>query len=153
MLSNEFYDKLKSFPYLRPKLAGIFSSDTIPKRLKKDHFAICNTDVSTGLGQHWYCFVKVERNKLECFDSLGINEDKKTYLQSNLKIHGISKIDFNVTPVQSPSSDSCGLFVLYYLIQRFYNKDIDFDDLLNHIFEESTTENEKLVEEFCRSHF
>ena len=153
MLSNEFYEKLQNFPLLLSKFDGIFSSDTIPKKVKKDHFAICNTDVSSGPGQHWYCYVKVDRQTIECFDSLGITEEKKIFLQRKLCFSGISKINFNVSSVQSSSSNSCGLFVLFFLIQRYYNRDISFDDLLNIIFVESTSENEKIVAEFCADHF
>jgi len=153
MLSVEFSEKLEKFPNLKKFYDGTFSSDTIPKSLKKDHFIICNTDVSTGPGQHWYCVLKSEKNTLECFDSLGIDHIKKNFLKLNFQLKGITEIEFNVTAVQPDDSISCGHFVLFFLIQRSHNKDLDFTDFLNEIFTTSKNDNEKLVEQFFKETF
>jgi len=50
-------------------------------------------------------------------------------------------------------TDSCGYFVLYFLINRFYNKDLPFNDLLNEIFVASHEKNENLVQKFKEDHF
>ena len=90
---------------------------------------------------------------MECFDSLGIDNAKKLFISSNLRQKSISQIKFNVTQVQSSDSDTCGLFVLYFLIQRYHNKDLSFNELMNDIFVFSQTENEKLVNNFALEHF
>ena len=72
---------------------------------------------------------------------------------SNLKQKGIEQIKFNVTQVQSSESDTCGLFVLYFLIQRYHNKDLSFNEFMNEIFVFSQSENEKLVNTFATDHF
>ena len=153
MISNEFSEKLNSFPNIKKQYLGVFSIDTIPKKVKKNQFFICNTDVSNGPGQHWFCVFKEHPKILECFDSRGVNEQKKQKLMSVLKLKGIKEIKINKTSVQSETSSSCGNFVLYFLIHRFHNQDLTFEDLLNDIFVESTTFNEESVKQFCESHF
>lgn len=153
MLSTEFSENLEKFPNLKKYCDGIFASDTLPKSLKKDHFVICNTDLSTGPGEHWYCVLKSEKNVLECFDSLGINEVKKEFLKEKFKLKGIEEIEFNVTPLQPDDSISCGHFVLFFLIQRSHNKDLSFTDFLNDTFTTSKISNENLVKKFFKDHF
>ena len=153
MESPEFSEKLSNFPEIKKYFEGIFSADNLPKKIKKNCFIICNTDVSTGPGKHWYCIVKLSSTILQCFDSLGIDNTKKNFIVSNLKQKGIEQIKFNVTQVQSSESDTCGLFVLYFLIQRYHNKDLSFNELMNEIFVLSQTENEKLVNSFALDHF
>ena len=153
MESPEFSEKLSNFPEIKKYFEGIFSADNLPKKIKKNCFIICNTDVSTGPGKHWYCIVKLSSTILQCFDSLGIDNTKKNFIVSNLKQKGIEQIKFNVTQVQSSESDTCGLFVLYFLIQRYHNKDLSFNELMNEIFVFSQSENEKLVNTFATDHF
>ena len=153
MLSIEFAKKLNSFPHIRKQFVGVYSIDTIPKTVKKNTFFICNTDISSGPGTHWFCVVKESPKILECFDSLGVTDQKKNTLASVLKLTGIKEIKVNKTSVQSETSSSCGNFVLYFLIHRFHNQDLSFDDLLNDIFVESIAMNEERVTEFCENHF
>jgi len=94
MLSSEFLPKLSFYPKIQEKLQGIYASDNLPKRIKKGNFIICNTDNSKGVGQHWYCVVKLNPSVLECFDSLGINEAKKSFLKTNFHLQYVSKIKF-----------------------------------------------------------
>ena len=153
MLSPEFQEKFNSFPNLKARFDGVYSADTLPGNIRKDHFIVCNTDLSSGPGKHWYCILKSERNTLECFDSLGIDDTKKQFLIDSCHFKGIKKIRFNLTAVQCSDTSSCGLFVLYFLIQRCHNKDMSFDDLLNEIFVESKSANEQKVASFCNFHF
>ena len=153
MFSNEFEKKLSHFPNLNKHFGGVYSSDTIPLRIRQKSFIICNTDVQKGSGKHWYCILKSEANTLECFDSLGIDQAKKQFLKHSCHFPSIKKIRFNLTAVQSSDSSSCGLFVLYFLIHRFHNKDMSYDDLLNEIFVESKSTNEEKVALFCNYHF
>jgi len=153
MLSSEFSKKLINYPHLQNKLQGIYSSDNLPKRIKKGYFIICNTDTSKGIGKHWYCVVKLSSYVLECFDSLGINEEKKIFLRHNFHQNYISKIKFNLTQVQTSDSNTCGFYVLYFIVNRFYNQDLSFSDLLNEIFVSSNTKNEELVCKFAKEHF
>ena len=79
MLSPEFSEKLSHFPNLKKYFQGVFSADTIPSKINNKSFLICNTDIKNGSGKHWYCVLKFAPSILECFDSLGIDDQKKTF--------------------------------------------------------------------------
>ena len=153
MNSFEVAEKLIKFPHLKKCFEGIFSADNLPRFIKKNHFIICNTDVLSGDGKHWYCVLKIDSTTLECFDSLGINAEKKKFIAEKFKQRYVSKIKFNVTQVQSSETATCGLFVLYFLVNRFHNKDLGFTDLLNEIFVASLEENERLIQSFRSTYF
>lgn len=49
---------------------------------------------------------------------------------------------------QSETSTSCGKFVLYFIFERLFNQDINFEDLLEEIFVQDVHTNEKRIETF-----
>lgn len=109
---------------------------------KKFTFIICHTDVSPA--GHWvvYC-VRNINNKfcVQYFDSLG---NSPTYygLQFPLKncsIYSINRV------LQHASSESCGIFVLYFIHYRI--KQCSYMSIVNS-FSSSTIENEKKVRRF-----
>ena len=95
MLSTDLSKSLQSFPSIYHHFKGFFCADTKPKSLKANEFVIFNTDVSDGPGKHWFCVLKIAPSTLEVFDSLGIDHEKRTFLQSNLHLPGIKEIEFN----------------------------------------------------------
>lgn len=145
MLASEFDIVLEHYPFLKQKFSGCFSSDNIPKSLKLGHFIICNTDSSFGEGKHWYCFSRIVKEEIECFDSLGITGEKYLFLK-NCSFGGVKKLIFNKTAFQKDDSTSCGKFVIYYIFERFFNQDIDFHTLLEEIFVKDLNINEQRVE-------
>lgn len=146
MLANEILRALQSLKF-KSKFSGIFAADTVPRNLKSDHFIIVNTDISTGHGIHWYAIVRLGK-VIECFDSLGIKEDQKNFICTHFNFPGIRYISFNTTQVQPLSSILCGQFVLYFLYERYHNLDLDFDDLLNSIFDNNLQKNDDTVSNF-----
>jgi hypothetical protein len=117
MQGSEFFEYIDKFPELKKHFAGIFSIDTLPKSLKYRTFCICNTDTQNGIGKHWICFLKSEKSNIECFDSLGISSEKKELLLKYC--HFKSKhINFNITQFQKSDSITCGLFCVYFIIER-----------------------------------
>lgn len=146
---NEYF---QSFPFLKKHYDGIFAINTLPKSIKVRHFCICNTDESTGNGIHWFCFVRTTKSTIECFDSLGVCLEKKEKLQKYCNFRAIREIEFNETSFQAKDTDTCGLFTVYFIIQRMHNFDLTFDDLLEQIFDpENHEENEKIVSQFCNN--
>ena len=146
---NEYFN---SFPNLTKHYKGIFAIDTLPRIIKLRQFLICNTDLSSGSGAHWFCLLRTSKNTLECFDSLGITDDKKKNLELYCHVKGVKDIEFNETPFQLEHSDSCGLYCVYYIIKRMYNLDLDFEHLLEEIFDDKNKEeNELVVKQFCDS--
>lgn len=152
MKSCQFLEHFNSFPNVIQYFDGVFAADTIPKKLANGHFLICNSDISSNPGTHWYCFVR-NHECIECFDSLGIDKAKKSFLLSLPLIKKNSELEFNISQVQNSDSKSCGEFVIYFLINRLHNKDIELEDLLNYIFETSTEKNENIVDQFLLEHF
>jgi hypothetical protein len=150
MQGFEFKEYLDKLPNLKKYYRGIFSIDTLPKILKLRQFIICNTDISTGTGLHWFCLIRTSKTTIECFDSLGISISKKSVLEKYCHFRGVRELEFNETSFQSIDSDSCGLFSLYFIIHRIHNLDMSFHKLLEEIFEDENKEiNENLVLEFC----
>lgn len=148
MLSSEIGNIFKSFPQINKLFLGCFSADTLPQLLRVNHFCIANTDHSTGLGKHWYIIFRPSNTTIEVFDSLGIDEHKKTFLESNLKIKNVQKIVFNLTQFQLEISETCGNFAVYFIVNRLHNLDHSFKSLLEEIFDENKDKNEELVKKF-----
>ena len=122
----------------------------MPKTIKWRHFCFCNTDVKSGTGKHWICFLKSHKDTIELFDSLGVDNDKYVLLKNYCKFP-VSKLIFNETSFQDKTSDTCGKFVLYFAIERMHNLDLSFEEILHDIFEEKTKINEEKVVLFCDS--
>ena len=83
MLNTDFYDLILEHHHLKNCFDGVFPSDKIPKKIKPSHFVVLNTDPSGTIGQHWYAIYRHDRDIIECFDSLGIDEVKKKFLKDN----------------------------------------------------------------------
>jgi hypothetical protein len=148
MLGSEFNQYFTHFTELKKFFLGVFSIDTVPKQIKKNHFCICNTSPSNTEGEHWFCILKIKRNQLELFDSLGVNVQKEEFYKKNLRCYK-NFLTFNVTQFQPNDSQNCGLFCLFFLFERFHNLDLDFDELLEEVFNTSLLKNDQKVEEFC----
>ena len=147
MEGTEFQKYFNHFPYLKNYFIGTFAIDTIPKSLKKDHFLIFNSETSDKKGQHWLCLYK-EQKRLLCFDSIGIDMIKKQLLEQYCQLKGVTEIIFNETQFQLSTTDTCGKFVIYFLVQKSYNKDLNFTELLEEIFVDVPSKNEVLIQKF-----
>ena len=149
MQGFEFLNYFEKFPYLKKHYRGIFAIDTLPKVLKYRQFMICNSDTSNGTGQHWFCYIKTEKSKVECFDSLGINDEKKLFLESH-KFRGVKELHFNETQFQESETNTCGLFTIYFIIERMHNLDVPFLEILEELFDANDLKiNENRVKIFC----
>jgi hypothetical protein len=150
MQSNELSDFIKKIPSLKNHFVGVFAIDLLPETIENRQFLFCNTAPHNEIGEHWFCLSKIN-NEIEVFDSLGVDDAKKDLLRKFCKIKTKSKLKINDTAVQSRTSTSCGLFVLYFAINRFHNADLGFNTLLNEIFSFDVSLNEQLVSEFCQT--
>ena len=97
---------------------------------------------SSGTGKHWFAILQIDKKSVEVFDSLGVKED----VVKN-KVHYKKLFRYNVTPVQAPSSSSCGAFCIYFIVHRMCNLDMDYLTLVNDIFQKDFLANEKEVAE------
>jgi hypothetical protein len=147
MQGSEFVEYLKNFANILPFYKGVYSINTLPQTLKIHNFVFCNTATSNSKGEHWFCVVKTKKNELELFDSLGVNENKEDFYLTNLKFKE-KHLTFNQTQFQENSSETCGLFCLYFIVHYLYNYELSFDDLLEAIFVTDCSKNESLVKQF-----
>ncbi len=150
MNGEELKDIINSINSAKQYFKGIFSINTLPRKLSVPSFLICNYDIDKKPGSHWFCVFKSSTKILECFDSLGLTEEKQTLLKNHCKIDNIGSICYNQTQVQNNLSSTCGKFVLYFAIQRLHNLDLNFTELLNEIFEENVNNNEIRVSNFLQ---
>ena len=152
MQGFELNNFLDHFPMLKKHNAGIFAINTLPKSLKFRHFCFCNTDVHDGVGIHWFCLLRNSKDTIECFDSLGIDDKKLNVLKTVCKFRGVKELEFNETQFQPNNSNECGLFTLYFLVERMHNLDLSFDELLEEIFDASDQDkNNFKVLEFAKN--
>lgn len=97
MHSSQFLDVIQKFHNVNKLYDGCFSADSIPKTLKTGHFIICNTDIASGEGIHWYTVIRSSSKELECFDSLGIDEEKAKFLKEHFKFRNVKSLIYNTT--------------------------------------------------------
>lgn len=98
--------------------------------------------MSTGPGRHWFVVHRISSQVVEIFDSLGCNEE---FLRE-IKLSAIYQ--FNITPVQCSGSQLCGPFVIYFIILRYLNLDMELGDFLNDYFTLDCSKNEENVKMF-----
>jgi hypothetical protein len=149
MLGSEFENYFNFFVDFKKYFLGVFSIDTLPKRIKQNYFCICNTSPSNTEGQHWFCILKIHRNHLELFDSLGVNDEKEKFYKQNLTLVKDKFLTFNVSQFQPSTSQNCGFFCIYFLFERFHNLDLEFDEILEESFDSSCNINDEKVTKFC----
>lgn len=148
MDGSEFSPIFQQFPSIFSLFKGVYSIDTVPKSLRKFEFLIVNTSVSGSRGVHWFCLFKSERTVLECFDSLGFDQEKKTNLLEACNIRGIQNLKINLTQVQQSTSNTCGKYCIFFILERLHNNDLEFNDFLNIIFTDNCEINENKVNLF-----
>lgn len=56
--------------------------------------------------------------------------------------------EYNMTPVQAKNSKSCAEFCIFFVVNRLMNLDLEFEDLVNDIFDVNCNKNEGTVQEF-----
>ena len=78
----EIIEFFNFYPHLKKYFLGIRNIDTLIKTIPVNHFLICNTDLSTGPGKHWFVLFRYNQRELECFDSLGVGTERQALLRS-----------------------------------------------------------------------
>ena len=68
------------------------------------------------------------------------------YIKKNIPFDAF--YEYNTFPVQCNDTYFCGSFVIYFLIERYFNLDLEFEELLNDIFGPDCTKNQIKVIEF-----
>ena len=103
---------------------------------------IQNCDPLGKPGSHWIAYIAYENGTCEYFDSYG-NPIEKYNVQVPGKI-----IKENCQVLQSPTSETCGEFCLYFLYHRAIG--ISFNKIINN-FSSRSTVNDRKVKKFVSS--
>lgn len=146
MEGSEFKTYFQKFPCLLPHFLGVYSIDTMPRRMPIRSFFVTNLSKANTLGTHWIAVVKPSKGHLEIFDSLSFRPD---LILPYLKFREKFTLEYNDTQVQSSESISCGKFVVTFCVERMLNLDLSFDMLLEEVFVENKEINEERVNDFC----
>ncbi len=150
MLSSDIKHYFQKMPCLEKHFMGVFSIDNFPKKIKLRSFFVTNLSKSSEPGSHWISIIKSEPKMIEIFDSLGTKID---HLRPYLKFSNNPNIIYNEAAFQTTTSSTCGLFATMFLIERSFNFDLKFNELLAEIFDKNPEINEKIVVEFFETHF
>lgn len=92
-----------------PQFGGVLAANQLARATAKK-FYILNTKPSTHRGLHWVVWDLTGRTPY-FFDSFA--RPPEFY---NFHIKG--KFRYNTFPLQHPSSDTCGLWAMYYIVKR-----------------------------------
>lgn len=119
---------LENIQHVRPYVCAL---DQLNRIQDKSFCVIVNSDTSDKSGHHWFALYRSKNRKyIDIFDSFAIPYTHHgVFLDQFLKRQG-GKISFNNLQYQPDCSNTCGIFCLYFLIQR--DKGISYGDILSH---------------------
>lgn len=98
-----------------PLFGGVLAFDQIPRVWLKRCF-IVNTKPVAQAGEHWVLYDNTG-STLRFFDSFG---HSPAYYHFTIR----RKVEYSTTPLQHPSSDTCGLYCIYYVMCKYKNKSL-----------------------------
>ncbi len=101
--------------------------------------------ISTGPGEHWFTILRTSVHAIEVFDSLGTSA---SFIKQWIPYKSV--YEYNSFALQCPDSYLCGNFVIFYLVERFHNLDLDFEEFINDLFSTNCVENQKKVAKFFK---
>ena len=82
-----------------------------------------------------------------CF--LGINPSKEKLLRQHIPPHFC--ITFNITPFQDKKSNTCALFIIFFVYNKFFNPEIELQELSQTSFSKHTRRHETKVHKFYKN--
>ncbi len=95
---------------------------------------------------HWFAVIRISEDFVEIFDPLGVDI---AFLREWFSLRYI--YEYNSTAVQCLDSRLCGPFVVFFVILRYMNLDLEFVDFLNYYFSLDCNENERIVRDFLQN--
>ena len=118
MNTLQILNVLQSDPFTKSVFTSVVPSDRLPDTvLEKPRGFIVNVDTSDGPGSHWVAIYLTADGKGEFMDTYGqkpsyYSENFKTFLEDNS-----STFIYNKLALQSPWSNVCGQYCLFYALQ------------------------------------
>ena len=124
---------------------GIYPRDTLPSGpIRPPVFLILNTDTHNLPGKHWkVIFIDHEYNG-EVFDSLALPLSDHVIRFMNIWSR---KWSTNTQAYQHPFSAQCGIYVLYFILQRLH---VPSMSALCQLFTSDLFHNERMMHNFYR---
>jgi hypothetical protein len=125
---------------------AVCAKDQLPLIKSKTFAVICNNENSDQPGMHWCCFLKLEDECLEFFDSFAMplkfyGVEFTKFAKQNGKTVKLSNF-----PYQSDLSNLCGAYCLYFLIQRA--RKFSFEEVVNKFSTSDRTFNDHIISDF-----
>lgn len=145
----EFDSYFKKVGVVHSCFDNVYSLDEIPRGLKLRKFIIVNLSKKSEIGTHWIVIIRSHKEIYEIFNSLGF--DNLDIILPYMQIRTKADIVFNPQQYQSSNSSTCGLFCIYFAINRVLNFDLSFHHLLEHLFDDNIANNEQKVIKFCKN--
>lgn len=150
-LIEAFEEILKTNSFVRKVFGGVYTSDKLPRLVNNYPKAyVVNVDPSTRPGSHWVAFYFASSENGEFFDSLGQRSESYTSSFVLFLDRNCSQWTYNNRTLQSPFSNVCGKYCIYYLIYRCRRLEMS---VITHKFRKNLINNDYLVAEFVRTHF
>lgn len=144
MQSNEFEIFIDKFPCVKKHWLGVFSLNTIPSSVPPTSCLVFNEEPDHLFGSHWIALVRTHGSEYQLFNSLGCKfETIEPWLKFKKPIYSYNKEAF-----QLPTTNTCGLYCLYFIVHRMMSLELSYKELLSEIFEINTEKNEHLVRTF-----
>jgi hypothetical protein len=153
MNSQQLYNVLKQEIFSKKNFGEILAINEIPNKISYfPTWLIINNESSYELGGHWIAlYFKNEKMPADFFDSFA--KEAITYNDKITKLlfthHNIfQSID---KPIQAKNSNTCGLFVLYFLIHRMRGK--PFEKIIHNFSTNNLAQNDKIVKDFIFTNY
>ena len=98
---------MKSYNLQRYKFIGVYSRDTIPKRMRQNTALIFNNEDSNESGEHWLCYAKDSKNTY-IYDSFGRPNKYFDFGKKYIQTHPDAEQDI--------SQNNCGFRCISFLV-------------------------------------
>lgn len=136
----------------RSTFLGTFPCDKLPTNIGQSVFGlVVNTEDHTQPGGHWLAIYSSSLlEPVEYFDSYG-NEPTNKYIKDFIQNTPNRLQQHSGKQVQQVFSASCGLHCVYYLVNRCMG--IAYQDILNTYSNTKLSENDNMVNAFCKENF
>lgn len=125
---------------------GVHAADQLHVPTSRPAAMVINTDPSWKPGRHWVAVYVPVRGPWEYFDSYG-EKPNVSFIRQFLKNRSVV---YNSKSLQSPASDVCGHYCIYYLVHRSRGHPMD---VIVDRFGKDAERNDEDVYDFVRRHF
>lgn len=116
MYATQIHRILSSDQHASRHFVGVFSADRLPP-IREETALIVNTDTHDEEGSHWLALYVQNKDTLEFFDSFGLPPSVYKPFISRYASQ-FSNLKYNEIPFQSLTSNVCGQYCTYYILQR-----------------------------------